>query len=236
MAKIAVIIPALDEEQAIGQVLNELPSSLATQVIVVDNGSRDATAEVARRAGAEVVKEPKRGYGAACLRGLRELRADIDIIAFLDGDYSDYPEELAALVSPIIAGRADFVIGSRVRGEREQGSLTPQQQFGNWLATRLIKLFWRFDYSDLGPFRAIRADRLHEMGMSDMNFGWTVEMQIKALRLNLAIEEVPVRYRRRRRGQSKVSGTLIGSAKAGAKILYLIAKYGLLSGAPSARN
>ncbi|MEW6730014.1 MAG: glycosyltransferase family 2 protein [Acidobacteriota bacterium] len=224
--KIAIVIPALNEEQSIGRVLNELPKGLVDQVIVADNGSTDRTAEVAREHGAEVVIEPLRGYGAACLRALCQVKPDTDIIAFLDGDYSDYPEDLAMIVEPIMAGRADMVIGSRARGEREQGALTPQQIFGNWLATRLIKLIWGFNYTDLGPFRAIQADKLQELRMCDANFGWTVEMQIKALKHQLRIEEVPVRYRRRI-GKSKVSGTLSGSMKAGVKILYLIAKYGI---------
>ncbi len=226
-AKIAVIIPALNEEKAIGHVLAELPNKLIYQVIVVDNGSRDLTSEIARRAGAEVIFEPKRGYGAACLRGLSLIKPDVDIIVFLDGDYSDYPEEINLLIAPILNNLADMVIGSRALGMKEKGSLTPQQVFGNWLATRLIKLFWGFNYSDLGPFRAIRAKSLQQLKMQDHNFGWTVEMQIKALKHQLKIQEVPVRYKKRL-GKSKISGTLSGTIKAGAKILYLIAKYGLI--------
>lgn len=225
--KIAVIIPALNEEKAIGYVLAELPNELIYQIIVVDNGSNDLTAEIAHRAGAEVVFEPKRGYGAACLRGLSLIKTEVEIIVFLDGDYSDYPEDLSLLISPILNNSADMVIGSRALGERQTGSLTPQQVFGNWLATRLIKLFWGFDYSDLGPFRAIRAKSLQQLQMQDHNFGWTVEMQIKALKHSLKIKEVPVRYRKRL-GKSKISGTLSGTIKAGAKILYLIVKYGLI--------
>jgi glycosyltransferase involved in cell wall biosynthesis len=225
ISRIAVVIPALNEEQAIGYVLDELPKEKIEQIIVADNGSTDKTAEVARRKGADVVFEPVRGYGAACLRGLSRLRDDIDVVVFLDGDYSDYPEELSLIVEPILNNRADMVIGSRSRGEHERGSLTPQQVFGNWLATRLIKILWGFDYSDLGPFRAIRAESLKQLQMRDNNFGWTVEMQIKAVKQRLRIEEVPVRYKKRR-GQSKVSGTISGSLKAGFKILYLIAKYG----------
>jgi len=223
------VIPALNEEEAIGFVLRELPRNLIDQIVVADNGSTDGTAEIARREGADVVLEPERGYGAACLRGLSIVKESTEIIVFLDGDYSDYPEDLSVIVEPIIAGRADMVIGSRSRGERERGSLMPQQVFGNWLATRLIKLVWGHEYSDLGPFRAIRSESLQQLQMSDSNFGWTVEMQIKALKHRLRIEEVPVRYKRRR-GQSKVSGTLSGSIKAGMKILYLIAKYSYRNG------
>ena len=225
--KIAVIIPALNEERAIGRVLSELPKELIYQLIVVDNGSNDLTCKIAYQLGATVVTESKRGYGAACLRGLTLVKPEIDIIAFLDADYSDYPDDLSLIIEPIKLGFADMVIGSRVAAY-EQGSLTPQQIFGNWLATRLIKLFWGFDYSDLGPFRAIRASSLYKLQMCDNNFGWTVEMQIKAIKHQLKIQEVPVRYKKRL-GKSKISGTLSGSIKAGAKILYLIAKYGLAS-------
>jgi glycosyltransferase involved in cell wall biosynthesis len=226
--KIAVVIPALNEEKAIGCVLADLPDSLIYQVIVVDNGSNDLTSEIALKSGAEVALEPKRGYGAACLKGLSMVKKEVDIIVFLDGDYSDYPEDINLLILPIINNSADMVIGSRALGKRQRGSLTPQQIFGNWLATRLIKLFWGFDYSDLGPFRAIRTKSLEKLKMQDNNFGWTVEMQIKALKHNLKIKEVPVRYKKRI-GESKISGTLSGTIKAGFKILYLIAKYGLTS-------
>ncbi|MBI4854501.1 MAG: glycosyltransferase family 2 protein [Acidobacteria bacterium] len=225
--KIAVIIPALNEEKAIGQVLAELPLELIYQVIVVDNGSSDLTADIAHQNGAEVAFEPKKGYGAACKRGLKLVKAEVDIIIFLDGDYSDYPQEINLLISPILNNSADMVIGSRVLGRRQKGSLTPQQIFGNWLATRLIKLFWGFNYSDLGPFRAIRAKSLAQLQMQDHNFGWTVEMQIKALKQKLKVQEVAVRYKKRL-GKSKISGTLSGTIKAGVKILYLIVKYGLI--------
>jgi glycosyltransferase involved in cell wall biosynthesis len=224
--KIAVIIPALNEEKAIGKVLAELPTIY--QTIVVDNGSSDLTSAIAKQFGAEVVFEPKRGYGKACLSGLELVKAEVEIIVFLDGDYSDYPEDLHLVVNPIIFDNMDLVVGSRVLGNKEKGALTPQQIFGNWLATRLIKLFWGFNYSDLGPFRAIKASKLKALQMSDLNFGWTVEMQIKALKHQLKIKEVPVRYKQRL-GKSKISGTLSGSIKAGAKILYLIVKYGLTS-------
>lgn len=226
MPKIAVIIPALNEEHAIGHVLMDLPKELIYQIIVVDNGSNDNTAKVAQNLGAEVVFEPKRGYGAACLKGLTKLNSEVDIVVFLDGDYSDYPKDLSLLIEPILTNSADLVIGSRTLGQQQIGALTSQQIFGNWLATRLIKIIWGFDYSDLGPFRAIRATSLQLLKMTDSNFGWTVEMQIKALKHQLKVKEVAVRYKKRL-GQSKISGTFTGSVKAGVKILYLIAKYGL---------
>lgn len=226
MLKIAVVIPALNEEQAISHVLKDLPKELIYQIVVVDNGSKDKTAITAQKLGAEVVFEPKRGYGAACQKGLSLVSPEVEIIVFLDGDYSDYPEELNLIIEPILSNKADMVIGSRSLGQREMGALTPQQVFGNWLATRLIKIIWGFDYSDLGPFRAIRASSLKLLEMSDTNFGWTIEMQIKALKHQLKIKEVAVRYKKRL-GKSKISGTLTGSIKAGIKILYLIAKYGL---------
>jgi glycosyltransferase involved in cell wall biosynthesis len=224
-AKVAVIIPALNEEAAIGYVLQDLPGDLAQQVVVADNGSTDRTAIIAAEHGAEVVFVPIPGYGRACLQALNRVRKEINIIVFLDGDYSDYPQDLAIILNPILLDRADMVIGSRVGGKAERGSLTPQQILGNWLATKLISIFWGFRYTDLGPFRAIKADKLRQLEMSDANFGWTVEMQIKAIKHKLRIEEVAVRYRKRL-GYSKVSGTVMGSIKAGTKILYLIAKYG----------
>lgn len=219
--RIAVVIPALDEERAIGRVLADVPVWVDT-IIVADNGSRDRTAEIARSAGAIVVHEPEPGYGAACLAGLTRV-GDAQIIVFLDGDYSDHPEEMVGLVDPIIAGAADLVIGSRVLGAREAGALTPQQRFGNWLATRLIRGFWGVRYTDLGPFRAIRAPALVSLGMSDRTYGWTVEMQIKAAITGLRSVEVPVRYRRRI-GVSKISGTIKGTIKAGWKILTMIGR------------
>ena len=218
--RIAVVIPALDEERAIGQVLADVPDWV-DQIIVADNGSRDRTADIARAAGATVVLEPEPGYGAACLAGLTQI-GDAQIIVFLDGDYSDHPEEMASLVDPIIGDAADMVIGSRVLGAREAGALTPQQRFGNWLATRLIAAFWGVRYTDLGPFRAIRAPALASLGMRDRTYGWTVEMQIKAAMAGLRSVEVPARYRRRV-GVSKISGTIKGTVKAGWKILTMIA-------------
>lgn len=220
--KIGVLIPALNEEAAIGPVVSGVPA-WADRILVVDNGSQDNTAAAARASGAAVVREAERGYGAACLTGLKHLE-DMDIIVFLDGDYSDYPEDMAALVGPIVSGASDFVVGSRVLGAREKGALTPQQRFGNWLACRLIRLIWGVRYTDLGPFRAIRASGLRRLNMRDRNYGWTVEMQIKAAQAGLRISETPVRYRKRI-GKSKVSGTVKGTVLAGYKILATIARF-----------
>ena len=222
--QIAVVIPALNEERAIGRVLAGLPA-FVDRAIVADNGSSDGTADVARAHGAIVVSEPERGYGAACLAGLRQI-GNADIVVFMDGDFSDHGDEMAALVTPIAESHADMVIGSRVLGEREAGSLTPQQQFGNWLATRLMQLIWGVRYTDLGPYRAISAPALRRLGMADRNYGWTVEMQIRAAVAGLRTREVPVSYRRRI-GQSKVSGTIKGTIMAGVKILSVIGRFAL---------
>jgi glycosyltransferase involved in cell wall biosynthesis len=212
----------VNEEQSIGQVVKDIPGEVQW-VIVADNGSTDATARAARERGARVIAEPRRGYGYACLAGIANLPAGAEIVVFLDGDYSDYPADLGDLVSAMVEHQADLVIGSRVLGEREKGSVTPQQRFGNWLSTRLIRLLYGFAYTDLGPFRAIRVDALRRLNMQDRTYGWTVEMQMKALQHRMKVVEVPVRYRKRI-GKSKVSGTISGSVKAGAKILWTIGK------------
>jgi glycosyltransferase involved in cell wall biosynthesis len=225
--KISLIIPALNEEESIGQVLNDIPGEIVEEVIVVDNGSSDNTVTVAQSLGASVVLEPLKGYGAACLRGISMLKQDTDIVVFLDADYSDYPQDLHTVVKPIINDNAEMVIGSRMSGAREKGALLPQAIFGNKLATFLIRLFWGFKYTDLGPFRAIKYRDLLALNMLDKNFGWTVEMQIKALKKGLRIMEVPVRYRKRI-GKSKITGTFSGTVRAGVKIIYTIFKYGFL--------
>ncbi|GAA3927063.1 glycosyltransferase family 2 protein [Hymenobacter algoricola] len=226
---IDVIIPAYNEEQSIGRVLAEIPAGLVREVLVVDNNSRDQTGAVARAAGATVLREDRPGYGYACLAGMahcfaRPAAEQPAIIVFLDGDYSDYPEEMPALLAPILRGEADLVIGSRALGERESGAMLPQQIFGNWLATSLMRLFYGARFTDLGPFRAIRTEALQQIGMQDQTYGWTVEMQLKAAKLRLRSQEVPVRYRRRI-GVSKVSGTVKGTLGAGYKILWTIFKY-----------
>lgn len=219
--RIGVVIPALNEQSSIGIVIRGIPRWV-DHIVVADNGSTDRTADVARAAGATVVAEGERGYGAACQAGIAALDAP-DIVVFLDGDFSDDPREMAALVDPIARGTADMVIGSRSAGA-EPGSLTPQQKFGNWLACRLMQLLYGVTYTDLGPFRAVRATALDRLAMTDRNFGWTVEMQIKAAKSRIAALEVPVRYRRRI-GVSKISGTLRGSFLAGKTILSVIARH-----------
>lgn len=219
---IDVVIPALNEELSIGQVLADVPWQVVRRVVVGDNGSTDRTAEVARDGGAVVVSEPQRGYGAACLAALAEIRRDPpDIVVFLDGDYSDHPEELDAVVAPIVDEGFDLVIGSRTRGDREQGALLPQALFGNWLACLLISQLYGVHFTDLGPFRAITWAGLEKLAMADRDFGWTVEMQVKAAKRALSCTEVPVSYRVRT-GVSKVTGTLRGTVLAGAKILLTI--------------
>ena len=194
------------------------------RIIVADNGSRDRTAEIARHSGASVVSEPQRGYGAACLRAMASLPPDTDTVVFMDADSSDDPSEAAGLLEPILDGRADFVLGSRTLGKAESGALQPHQRFGNALATFLIRALFGYRYTDLGPFRAIRLDALRKLDMRDCNYGWTIEMQIKAVRQGLRIEEVPVSYRKRI-GVSKVSGSLKASVLAGSKILWTIFRY-----------
>ncbi|MBL4754209.1 MAG: glycosyltransferase family 2 protein [Flavobacteriales bacterium] len=225
--KIAVIIPAVNEEQSIGKVLSDIPWDHVNEVIVVDNGSDDNTINEARKHRTTVLEEPKSGYGHACLRGINYLRNSQekpDIVVFIDGDYSDYPEEMVTLIKPIKEAGVDMVIGSRALGERASGSMTPQQIFGNWLATSLMRWLYGASFTDLGPFRAIKFDSLVALNMVDTTYGWTVEMQIKAAKQNLSYTEVPVSYRKRI-GKSKISGTIKGTIGAGYKILTTIAKY-----------
>ncbi|MGF1469407.1 MAG: glycosyltransferase family 2 protein [Sandaracinaceae bacterium] len=224
--RIDVVIPALDEEEALPLVLGAIPRPPVRRVVVVDNGSRDGTARVAQAAGAEVVHEGRRGYGAACQRGLDHLRADPpDVVVFLDGDHSDHPEELPRLLAPISTGEADLVVGSRTRGEAEDGSLSVPQRVGNGIACLALWALYRADYTDLGPFRAIRWSVLEGLGMRDRDYGWTVEMQVRAARRGVPFAEVPVSYRRRRNGRSKVSGTLRGTLGASRKILWTLARH-----------
>lgn len=222
---IAVIIPALDEEKSIGHVLQAIPRRIAKLVIVVDNGSSDRTARVARANGAQVFRERHKGYGAACLAGIAALPRDVEIVVFLDADYSDHPEEMDKLVEPILRNDADFVVGSRMVYAAARVSLAPQQRWGNWLATTLIRFLFGQRYTDLGPFRAISRTALESLQMSDRGYGWTVEMQIKAIRAGLRILEVPVQYRQRRLGKSKISGTLAGTMSAGSKILCTVFRF-----------
>lgn len=227
MTNVKVVIPANNEEQSIGLVVRDIPKDIVSEIVVVNNASTDNTVEVARQAGATVLDEPVPGYGRACLKGISYLAAadkQPDILVFLDGDYSDYPEELADVIAPILNDGADMVIGSRALGQREGGSMTFPQVFGNWLATSLMRLFYRVRFTDLGPFRAIRFDKLLEINMVDKTYGWTVEMQVKAARHKLKTAEVPVNYKRRI-GVSKVSGTIKGTVMAGYKIIWTIFKY-----------
>ena len=229
--KIKVIIPAYNEEDSIAKVINDIPT-IVDEIIVISNNSTDKTEENAANAGATVLKESKRGYGYACLKGmdyiastsLSDQEKKPTIVVFLDGDYSDYPEQLTELVAPIINDNIDLVIGSRVKELREAGSMTPQQVFGNWLATFLMKVFFGAKFTDLGPFRAIKYQKLLQLKMEDKTYGWTVEMQLKAIKQHFSYKEVPMKYRNRI-GISKVSGTLKGSILAGVKILGWIFKY-----------
>ncbi len=224
------VIPALDEEQALPGVLDELKRTSVRRVVVVDNGSRDATVEVARARGAVVVHEPRRGYGAACLRGIAECRAAQpapEVVVFLDGDGADDPAELDHLLAPIARGAADLVLGSRtLPGARiEKGALTPQARAGNLVATLMIRALYGVQHTDLGPYRAIRLESLERLEMVDLDFGWTAEMQVKAIRRGLKVVEVPASWRRRRGGRSKISGTVAGVVGAGYKILTTIARH-----------
>jgi glycosyltransferase involved in cell wall biosynthesis len=223
---IDVIIPVYNEADSIGKVIAEIPAQLVRHIIVCNNGSTDDTAFISLKAGAKVVHQPIKGYGNACLKGMEyvsTLEILPDIIVFIDGDYSDYPEEMPLLIEPILKNEVDMVIGSRALGSMESGAMMPQQIFGNWLATTLIKFIYNYEFTDLGPFRSIRYDKLMSMEMADKTFGWTVEMQVKAAKMNMKTMEVPVRYRKRI-GKSKVSGTVKGTILAGHKILWTIFK------------
>lgn len=224
--KIDVVIPAYNEEASIAYVVNDIPKDLVRNIVVCENNCTDNTAEVARQAGAIVVSQPLKGYGNACLKGMEyisNLQDPPDILVYLDGDYSDHPEQMTDLVAPIVANEADFVIASRAMGQLEKGAMMPQQVFGNWLATTLIKLFYGITFTDLGPFRAIKYDKLMEIEMEDKTFGWTVEMQVKAAKHKFRCLEIPALYRKRI-GVSKVSGTIRGTILAGHKILWTIFK------------
>ncbi len=219
-----MIIPALNEERSIGKVIGDIPRDLVTEIVVVNNGSTDSTASVASGSGATVIDEGRRGYGQACLAGMNYIKNSSylpDIIVFLDADYSDYPQEMKDIIFPIAEGGYDLVIGSRTIGERQKGALLPQALVGNYVATGLIKLLYRVDFTDLGPFRAIRYDKLLSLGMRDKTFGWTVEMQVKAAKKGFRCTEVPVSYRKRI-GTSKITGTITGSVMAGVKIIWMI--------------
>jgi glycosyltransferase involved in cell wall biosynthesis len=222
-SRISVIIPAFNEEKSIGLVLDALPQNLIHEIIVVDNNSTDNTARSAIEKGARVVAEQRRGSGSACLKGISALD-NPDIVVFLDGDFSDYPEEIVKLVAPIESGEMDFVLGSRMILPESRSALLPQSRYGNQLAVFLMRLFFRHKFTDLGPFRAIRYESLKTIAMQDTNFGWTVEMQIKAVKKGLRILEIPVKYRERV-GVSKITGTFSGTIKAGTKIIYTIFKY-----------
>ncbi|WP_323787016.1 glycosyltransferase family 2 protein [Psychroserpens sp.] len=228
MPNIKVIIPAYNEADSIAHVIKDIPD-IVNEVIVVSNNSNDGTEVIAEKAGATVLTEENKGYGYACLKGMGYISGLLeqpDIIVFLDGDYSDYPEELTKIVNPIIEDNIDFVVGARVKQLRENGSMTIPQVFGNWLATTLMSLFFRAKFTDLGPFRAIKYEKLLNLNMEDKTYGWTVEMQLKVLKQRLTYVEIPVNYRNRI-GVSKVSGTVKGAIFAGVKILGWIFKYSL---------
>ena len=224
---VKVIIPAFNEENGVGNVIRDIPAGLVDEVVVVNNASTDETERVACEAGATVLREKVKGYGRACLKGMDYIAKSVDkadIIVFIDADYSDYPGEMDDLVQPILQGEADLVIGSRALGNLEKGAMTPQQVFGNWLATRLLKWLYGIKFTDLGPFRAIKYERLVDLNMEDKTYGWTVEMQLKAAKNGLRCVEVPVTYRKRI-GFSKISGTVKGTIMAGYKIIWTIFKY-----------
>ena len=232
-----VIIPAFNEEESIGLVLDALPRDRVRRIVVADNNSTDRTADVARAHGAIVVPAPRQGYGSACLAALAYVKSDPpEVVVFVDADFSDDPTELPLIVEPIESGRVEMVIGSRTLKPQPPGAFTPQQKFGNQLACVLMRILFRVRYTDLGPFRAITWEALERLQMCDPNYGWTVEMQIKAAKQKLRFEEVAVDYRPRKFGQSKVSGSLKGTILAGYKILLLIFKYGMLGGGDSRRG
>ncbi len=225
--EVKVIIPAFNEENAVGKVIEDIPKNLVTEIVVVNNASTDQTAVIASKAGATVLHEPEKGYGRACIRGINYLNqgeTKPDAVVFLDADYADHPEEMSKLVTPISNGNYDLVVGSRALGQRDSGSMTVPQVFGNWLATKLLNTIYGATFTDLGPFRAIRFNTLIALDMQDRTYGWTVEMQLKAAKQRLAYLEVPVDYRVRT-GKSKISGTIKGTILAGYKILWTIFKY-----------
>ncbi len=229
-SRILVIIPAFNEARAIGRVVGDIPAALDAEVVVVNNASTDATAANAERAGATVLMEPRRGYGFACLRGIAYAKErKPDIVVFLDGDYSDHPDEMDMLVQPIAQGQSDFVLGSRLLGSRAPGAMLPQALAGNRFACWMMRLIWGIRYTDLGPFRAIRFEELLRLDMRDKTFGWTIEMQIKAHLARLRIIEIPVSYRRRT-GVSKITGTVQGTLRASAKILWTLFRFALQTG------
>jgi glycosyltransferase involved in cell wall biosynthesis len=218
--RVSVVIPALNEAEPIGDVVRAIPRGSVDEVLVIDNGSTDGTAERARAAGARVISEPRRGYGSACMAGIAAVAADCEIIVFLDGDGSDCPELIPALIEPVLAGKQDFVIGSRIRGRREPGSMNPPQLIAGWVAGLLLRLLYGVRYSDMCPFRAIRRDAVLRLGMAETTYGWNLEMQMRAAKAGLRILELPVDHRTRRGGRSKVSGNLQGSLKAVARIIW----------------
>lgn len=222
-----IVIPAFNEAQSVGLVIADIPKHLVRHIVVVNNNSTDDTASIAKEAGAIVLTETQQGYGSACLCGLDFLRKQEprpDVVAFLDADYSDHPEELSSVLAPILDGRAELVIGSRSMGERQKGAMMPQQIFGNWLATNMMRILYKSSFTDLGPFRAITWEALEKIQMADRDFGWTVEMQVKALKLGIPYTEVPVKYRQRK-GVSKITGTIRGSVMAGYKIILTILRH-----------
>jgi glycosyltransferase involved in cell wall biosynthesis len=223
--KVFVVIPAFNEEQSIGKVINDIPHVPVMNIVVVNNGSSDKTQNIVESLGATALFEPRKGYGWACLKGCEFVeKMKGETIVFLDGDYSDYPEQLPSVITPIYQQNMDLVIGSRALGNREKGSMTVPQHFGNWLASKLLKIFYGVNYTDLGPFRAIRFERYKSLGMSDKTYGWTIEMQIKAAQKKMNYCEVPVDYKARI-GVSKVSGTIKGAVMAGIKIIFAVFKY-----------